>query len=196
MATISSNMLGLYAFATPSTSPLEIIVDTAFINIADTDLAAITVGDYFLAVTTAGAFLAIGKRSTLAAAPTDETTAALTLMALATSSNLEASNTINETAARNGSGSSTNYIASGAMSWSTSVDGLLDVAAAAGSAITLMDAARNKYYMIAKFDMDEGGANTFYAGQALIDTVSITGGVDDIASYSASLSGYGDLYKG
>lgn len=195
MATISSNMLGLYAFATPSTSPLEVIVDTAFASIVDADLTAITIGDYFLAVTTAGAFLAIGKRAAAAGVPTDET-ASLELMALATSSNLEASNTINETAARNGSGSSTNYIASGAMSWSTSVDGLLDVAAAAGSAITLMDAARNKYYMIAKFDMDEGASNTFYAGQALIDTVSITGGVDDIASYSASLSGYGDLYKG
>jgi hypothetical protein len=82
------------------------------------------------------------------------------------------------------------------MSWSTSVDGLLDVAGATGSAITVMDAARSKNYMIVKFDIAEGGSNTFYAGQVLIDSVSISGGVDDIATYSASFTGYGDLYKG
>jgi hypothetical protein len=59
-----------------------------------------------------------------------------------------------------------------------------------------MDAARGKNYMIVKFDIDEGSNNTFYVGQVLIDSVSISGGVDDIAVYSASFTGYGDLYKG
>ena len=59
-----------------------------------------------------------------------------------------------------------------------------------------MDAARNRYYMVVKFNIDEGSSDTFYAGQALIDSVSNSGGVDDIATYSASFSGYGDLYKG
>jgi TP901-1 family phage major tail protein len=139
--------------------------------------------------------LGVAKRAAAAAAPTNETSN-LAIVALATSSSLEATNSVNETAARNGTGGSTNYIASGAMSWSTSIDGLLDVASAAGNGVDVMDAARNRYYMVVKFNIDEGSSDTFYAGQALIDSVSISGGVDDIATYSASFSGYGDLYKG
>jgi len=196
MATISSNRLGVYALQAPQTTPMEVLdTATAIGSIADTDLpAGSAVGDYVMVVNGL-AFVGILERAAGAAAPTDKT-ASLSLLGLATSSSLEAQNSVTETAARNGSGASTNFIVSGAMTWSTSVDGLLDVAAGAGSAITLMDAARSKYYLVAKFDIDEGSANTFYAGQALIDSVSLTGGVDDIATYSASLSGYGDLFKG
>ena len=196
MATISSNNLGLYAFNTTQDTPLEVLdTATAFGSLTDGDVpAGVAVGDHFLVVND-GAFVAVGKRAAASGAPTDET-GSLSLMALATSTSLEAQNSITETAARNGSGGSTNFIVSGAMTWSTSIEGLLDVSGATGSAITVMDAARSKQYLIAKFDIDEGAANTFYAGQTLIDSVSISGGVDDIATYSASLSGYGDLYKG
>lgn len=196
MATINSNSLGVYALDSTQTSPLAVLdTTTAIASLTDANVpAGVAVGDHFLVVN-GSAFVGIAKRAASSAAPTNQTSS-LSLVALATSSSLEATNSINETAARNGSGGSTNYIASGAMSWSTSVDGLLDVAGATGSAITVMDAARSKNYMIVKFDIDEGASNTFYAGQALIDSVSISGGVDDIATYSASLSGYGDLYKG
>ena len=196
MATISSNNLGLYAFNTTQDTPLEVLdTATAFGSLTDGDVpAGVAVGDHFLVVNS-GAFVAVGKRAAASGAPTDET-GSLSLMALATSTSLEAQNSITETAARNGSGGSTNFIVSGAMTWSTSIEGLLDVSGATGSAITVMDAARAKQYLIAKFDIDEGAGNTFYAGQTLIDSVSISGGVDDIATYSASLSGYGDLYKG
>ena len=196
MATINSNRLGVYALEAPQTSPLEIL-DTATTigSLTDSDLPAATeVGEYVLVVNGL-AFVGVVSRSAASAAPSDET-GNLSLLGLATSSSLEAQNSVTETAARNGSGASTNHIVSGAMTWSTSVDGLLDVTSGAGSAITLMDAARQKYYVIAKFDMDEGSTNTFYAGQAVIDSVSLSGGVDDIATYSASLSGFGDLYKG
>lgn len=200
MATINSNNLGVFALDTEMTSPLAILDTTdmalAFSSIAaipDSDYpAGVVNGDYFI-VKTAGAFVGIAEAATTTA---NDATSELTLVALATSSSLETSNSLNETAARNGAGGSTNFIASGAMTWSTTVDGLLDVAGAVGSAVTIMDAARDKKYMIVKFDMDEGAANTFYAGQALIESVSISGGVDDIATYSASFSGYGDLYKG
>ena len=200
MATINSNNLGVFALDTEMTSPLAIL-DTAdmagsFSNIAaipDSDYpAGVVNGDYFI-VKTGGAFEGIAEA---AATTANDATSDLSLVALATSSSLETSNSLNETAARNGSGGSTNFIASGAMTWSTTVDGLLDVAGAIGSAVTIMDAARDKKYMIVKFDMDEGSGNTFYAGQALIESVSISGGVDDIATYSASFSGYGDLFKG
>ena len=197
MATISSNKLGLYALNCLQDSPLGVLDTTTEIaSLTDTDVpAGVNAGDHFLVVN-GGAFVGVAKRDASAGAPSDETSN-LDLLALATSTSLEAQNTVTETAARNGNGGSTNFIVSGAMSWNTSIEGLLDVAAQAGSAITLMDAARAKQYIIAKFEVAEGGTATcFYAGQTLIDSVSMSGGVDDIATYSATLSGYGDLYKG
>lgn len=115
------------------------------------------------------------------------------IMAAATSLSVEASNTVNETVAHNGTGGSTTYIVGGAMSWSMSIDGLLDLSASGvGSSVSIVDAARAKYYLVVKFDT---GTDVQYVGQALIDNVSMSGGVDDIATYSASFSGYGDLYK-
>lgn len=199
MATINSNCLGLYTLDSTLTSPLEVVDNTAADPTSLTDAvveaAGVAVGEFFLHVDN-GTFKGIGQRSAAAAAPTDETSQ-LSLMALATSSNLETSNSITETAARNGSCGSTNYIASGALSWNMTVDGLLDVASGTGSVISVMDAARSKNYLIAKFEIVEGGTTTtFYAGQTVIESASISGGVDDIATYSANLSGYGDLYKG
>jgi hypothetical protein len=198
MATISSNKLGLYAFNTTQTSPLEVMdTSTAIASITDTSVAALGVAtEAHFIVENSGEFVGIAKRSASSGAPSDET-GNLALMALATSTSLEAQNAITETAARNGSGGSTNFIVSGAMTWSTNIEGLLDVASAAGSAVTIMDAARSKQYLVAKFEVAEAGtAKTFYAGQTLIDSVSLSGGVDDIATYSATLSGYGDLFKG
>ena len=197
MATISSNKLGLYALNTTSDSPLEVLDTTSAISaLVDGDCpAGVAVGDYFMVVNGL-AFTGIAQRAAAAAAP-DDVTGSLTLLALATSTTLEASNSISETAARNGSGASTTFIVSGALSWSTSLDGLLDISSNTGSAVTVMDAARSKQYLIAKFQVSETGtATTYYTGQTLIDNVSISGGVDDIATYSVSLSGYGDLYKG
>jgi len=199
MATISSNKLGLYALNTTQTSPLEVLSTATVIgSITNDDApAGVSDGDYFI-VENAGLFVAIAQANgNGGSSAVTDATGTMDLMALATSTSLEAQNSITETAARNGSGGSTNFIVSGAMTWSTNIEGLLDVASAAGSAITIMDAARSKQYLIAKFEVAEGGtAKTFYAGQTLIDSVSLSGGVDDIATYSATLSGYGDLFKG
>jgi len=201
MATINSNNLAVYALDSAMTSPMGVHVagnTDAMGDILNSDAPAGAVDDdYFLVVKADGSFIGIAQvNGSTPSTVVDDATDSLTIVALATSSSLETSNSLNETAARNGTGGSTNFIASGAMTWSTSVDGLLDVAGATGSAVDIMDAARDKKYMIIKFDMDEGSSNTFYAGQALIESVSISGGVDDIATYSASFSGYGDLYKG
>lgn len=197
MATINSNSLAVYALDSALTSPLEVVTSTAVTAVTDATLdgLGLAVGDYFICINAAGDFLGIGERAASNANATDATSS-LSLVALATSSSLETQVSINETAARNGSGGSTNYIASGAMSWTISVDGLLDVSGGAGSAVTLMDAAKAKNYMIAKFEVDEGGAQTYYAGQTVISSINISGGVDDIATYSTSLQGYGELYKG
>lgn len=192
MSTISSNALGIYTLGSGITSPLVIVVEGAFSTSVPADVST---GEYWVSVTSGGAFNAIGLNT---AGVGSDATASLALLSATTSSTLDASATINEVAARNGSGGSTNYIASGAFSWNMSVDGLLDLSSGSGSSTTLMDAARNQQFVICKFTTDTAaGANeAFYVGQSLVESVSMTGGVDDLSTYNASLKGYGDLYKG
>jgi hypothetical protein len=216
MATISANALGVYQMPAPDYDPgqgfiytydqtkpfgvaykTETSVFTASANFGEeitgtwNNLTGITDFGIYMLMNVDGSF------DQLVSAYTLTTAFALTqqpeLMSAATSTTIEATNTVNETVARNGAGASTTYIVSGAMSWSMSVDGLLDLSSAGvGSSLTIMDAARRKNYVLVKFDT---GTTKHYVGQALIDNISLSGGVDDIATYSASFSGYGDLYE-
>jgi len=222
MATISANSLGVYcinpdfdttnaafsltgtiAETTDLTKPIDILEYTGtfiaqeegpYSGYAVVTLSSTVLNKLYLLINSSGDFyglgLGSGSDSVYLFSSVDSL---LQLVSAATSLSVEASNTVNETTAHNGSGGSTTYITSGAMSWSMSVDGLLDLSSAGvGSAITIMDAARAKYYTINKFNT---GTNVNYIGQSLIDSISLSGGVDDIATYSASFSGYGDLYK-
>jgi hypothetical protein len=64
------------------------------------------------------------------------------------------------------------------------------------SAIELLDMARAGDYVIVKFAVTGNGTGDVqYVGQGLIESISISGGVDEVATYSASISGYGKLYK-
>lgn len=192
MATISANALGVYQISSAQTSPMDVITLAAGVTVISGYAVAGTTDQYAIFLLNDGSFLGIGQYTGSPVAWSD-VTSTLVIMSAATSTSLEASNTVNETVARNGSGASTTYIISGAMSWSMSIDGLLDLSSlGVGTATGVMDAARNKEYVLCRFDT---GTQTSYLGQALIDSISITGGVDDIATYSASFSGNGDLYK-
>lgn len=177
MATVSSNSLALYSLDTGSTDPLEVLT---------ADPSGGTNGDFYLKVDGSGNFVDVMKYTTTWN-PVEPT-----IVSYSTSTTLDISNTINEVVARDGSGGSTSFIASGANSWTMSVDGLLDVTAGEGDAISIMDASRSGYYLIAKFFIT---STLSYIGQAIIESNSISGGVDEIATYSASLQGYGKLYK-
>jgi len=192
MSTISSNAMGIYALNGNVTSPLVVVEEGSFTTTVPSGVATT---EYWLSVTEDGEFNAIGLNT---AGTGSDATSALVLLSATTSSTLDASSTINEVAARNGSGGSTNYIASGAFSWNMSVDGLLDLSTGSGSATTLIDAARAQQFVICKFttDTSAGTNEAYYVGQSLLESVSATGGVDDLSTYSASLKGYGDLYKG
>lgn len=204
MANISSNKLGVFLIEPGSTSPLEVLKSTnatfAGVNDAALDAAGLVATDYAYVLKSDGSFLGLGEvqadGTDLEIVASNDTPAVL---AAATSTSLEASNTINEVAARDGLGSSKNFIASGSLSWSVSVDGLLDISAATGSAVSLTDAASAQKYVHVEFDTDVSAGNdqstVKYVGQALIGSVTLSGGVDDIATYSATLQGYGDLYK-
>ena len=204
MANISSNKLGVFIIEPGITSPLEVLTSssTDYTNVSDSTIAdaGLSAGDDCYCVTSAGELIGLatvsGSSGSFTVADTSDNRV---LLAAATSTSLEASNTINEVAARDGSGSSTNFIASGSLSWTVSIDGLLDISAATGSAVTLTDVARNQQYVHVEFDTDVSSGNDQstikYVGQALISSITMTGGVDDIATYSCTLQGYGDLYK-
>jgi hypothetical protein len=206
MANISSNKLGVFLIEPGSTSPLEVLksTTTAFTGVDDAalDAAGLVNEDYAYVLSSTGAFLGLGEVQVVSGGTDLEIVASNdtpVVLAAATSTSLEASNTINEVAARDGSGSSKNFIASGALSWNVSVDGLLDISGATGSAVSLTDAAAAQKYVHVEFDTDVSTGNdqstVKYVGQALIGSVTLSGGVDDIATYSATLQGYGDLYK-
>ena len=75
------------------------------------------------------------------------------------------------------------------------MDGLFGLQGSDTDAYDLIDLAADNNYVIVKFSTDVSGASTDYIGQALLESVSVSGGVDDIATYSATLSGQGKLYK-
>jgi hypothetical protein len=190
MATVNSNSLCVYALSAPQTSPIDVFIGTDATAITGVTPSA---GDFAIVAKDTGEWVDI---FTYADNAWGSAASQLDLLTYATQTSLEASNTINEVAARNACGSSANYIASGSLSWSLSVDGLLDVSVvetvADGSGITLMSAAQNQYYLIAKF---AAGPNISYYGQCLIGSISFSGGVDEIATYSSTLNGYGPLYN-
>lgn len=208
MATVASNQLGVYAIDGGSNSPLT---TTTTLSDSSPNPTGVVQDEIVIKINAAGEFVGLLKAggSTLA----DYAVAGTDLCAAATTTTLDASNTINEVAARNGVGGSTNYIASGAFSWNFSVDGLIDLTGAVGDAgetgtpITIVDLAKASKYVVVRFTTkigaEAGGAIGLgddtgvvsYIGQALIESASMTGGVDDIATYSATFRGYGDLYK-
>lgn len=119
----------------------------------------------------------------------------LELAGCATNTTLDISNSVSETVCRDGAGQSTRHIVAGATTWSVSVDGLFGLQGSETDAYDLIDLAADNNYVIVKFSTDVSGASTDYIGQALLESVSVSGGVDDIATYSATLSGQGKLYK-
>ena len=114
----------------------------------------------------------------------------LVLVGAATSSTLDLSNTI-EDVARDGSGGT---LQESDQEWSIQAEGLIQNANDAGSDI--LDMARNKYYALVKFQIEKGvGTTNNYYGQVLIESASITGGVDEIATYSVTMRGVGAMLK-
>lgn len=207
MATVASNQLGVYALDGGSISPLQVIETTSVT--ADTPTTVASGEKVIVLDSTSKDFLGFATGGADSnAAMTALNMAATDLCAAATTTTMDASNTINEVAARNGVGGSTNYIASGAFSWNFSVDGLIDLTPPVGSdgdtgtPITIIDLAKESKYVLVRFATkigEDGLGNdsgvVSYLGQALIESASLTGGVDDIATYSATFRGYGDLYK-
>lgn len=114
---------------------------------------------------------------------------ALTLAGAATNSVLEVSNAV-ENVARDGVGG---MLQETTQTFSVSADGLIQDTSDTGTDIMKM--AIDKDYVVVKWSVGESGSEVEFAGQALIDTVTLTGSVDEIATYAVSLTGVDDIYE-
>ena len=112
----------------------------------------------------------------------------LTLAGAATNSVVEVSNAV-ENVARDGSGG---MLQETTQTFSITADGLIQDSNDTGTDIMKM--AIDKDYVVVKWSVGEDGSEVEFAGQALIDTVTLTGAVDEIATYSVSLTGVDDIY--
>ena len=113
---------------------------------------------------------------------------ALTIAGAATNSVIEVSNAV-ENVARDGAGG---MLQESTQTWSVQADGLIQASSDTGTDIMKM--AIDKDYVVVKWSVGESGSEVEFAGQALIDTVTLTGSVDEIATYSVSLTGVDDIY--
>lgn len=176
MAVINANCLAIYYYDSAGTTQPEAVEVTALPTGAvgsdklyyDSNLDYLGFGDYVT-----DSFVEV----------------TYTLAGAATSSTVDLTNAV-EDVARNGTGGT---IQQSTQEWSVSADGLIQDTNDAGE--TLMDIARKGHYVVVKFQMDKDGTDKEYIGIALIDNVSLSGGVDEISTYTVSLTGVNDLYK-
>lgn len=190
MSVKNSNILGVYVQSgSTATEAISEVINTTSGTISAHDFTGVADGNYILVNEIVGfaAFVTVSSEV--------GSEMPLELAGCATNTSLDISNSINETVCRDGSGASSRHIVSGATTWSVSVDGLFGASGTDADAFDLVDLANANAYVIVKFSTDVTGTSTDYVGQALLESVNISGGVDDISTYSCSLSGQGKLYK-
>lgn len=188
MAVINANCLAIYYDSDNSQNKTAVLSSyastTAAAAAATQDYTAVIVGQEDATSGELNIFHGYGSITSNTFSDT-----ALTLAGAATSSSLDLTNTV-DSVARDGSGG---VLQQATQEWNITADGLIQVSDDAG--VDLMDIARNKYYVFVKFSIDKNGTPVDYVGQALIDSVNLTGGVDEIATYSVSMTGVDALFK-
>lgn len=176
MAVINANCVGIYYYDGASTSKLTVTSTSATPSNTDSGVK--------IRVNNDGTYYGTGAIDSGTI-----TEVSFVLAGAATSSSIELSNT-NEPVCRDGSGGT---IEDGDQSWSLSAEGLIQDTS--DSAVELMDIARDNHYVVVKWSVEKAGVNTEYISQGRIDSITLTGGVDEIATYSATVSGTDDIWK-
>lgn len=192
MAVVNANCLAIYIDSVDSQTKIKTLAPYA----SSTDALAATSSDFTRVLiadddTTSGEnniFVGYGSITGGGATYTDKL-GDLELVGAATSSNLDLTNSI-ENVARDGEGGT---LQESNQEWTITCDGLIQTSGDAG--VSIMDMARNKYYAIVKFSIDKDGTDVDYYGQVLIESVQLSGGVDEIATYSVTLTGVDQLLK-
>jgi hypothetical protein len=176
MAVINANCVGIYYYDGASTNKTPVNVVT--------QLPTASSGSNEIYVTSTNDYLGFGDGN-----GTGFTEVTYTLAGAATSSSIELTNT-NEPVCRDGVGGT---IEDGDQSWTINAEGLIQDLS--DSAVDLMDIARDNHYVVVKWSVDKNGLDTEYISQGRIDNITLTGGVDEIATYSATISGTDDIWK-
>lgn len=140
------------------------------------------------------------------------------LVALATSASLSFSNSTIETATKKvdatgqllDTGNSTTHAVAGTSSWSISAEGLLDLSDPAAADDHTADATgvvEHGFQNLMQLALDRTNVKIYFAdasnssaaggpgytGDAFIESIEASGGVDDFATYSVTFKGDGDL---
>ena len=123
----------------------------------------------------------------------------------ATNSALDFSTGVDEVVAKSEQCKSNTFTTIGASSWSVTCDGLISSEALGDSTFArgteIFDICNKGEYVIVKYMLDtEDGTgtaenDTVYIGQGIIESANITGSFDSTSTYSATIRGYGKLYK-
>ena len=129
----------------------------------------------------------------------------LSLLAAATNTSIDSSRAIDEVVAKGTQCDSETYTTVGALTWSVTADGLIQDTVASGNygASALLDIARDKKYVLVRFILDVDDINgtngteseVQYWGQGIIESVNLSGTFDSTQTYSATIRGYGNLYR-
>lgn len=195
---LNSNSLGIYqASAGSTTKPSTYESDqTTDAGIATEMQADDKPSGYYIIKETSGYFSRSGV-FTYDATPGQESFVSSTfaLLAAATSSSLEISNAIADVARDAGQGG---VLQEATNSFTISAEGLMQAATlnSGETGKTLLTLANEGKYLIANFRLDvpdQVSGTDQYFGIVLIDSLSISGSVDETATYSATFAGVDSL---
>lgn len=214
MALLSANKLGVYVLRqtdVSQTSPLRVEVnDTSLTAAAAAVVSADPAATYWFGVDSSNQwyeYSTTGRPNVYYYDGTSNTdkSALLELAYAATNSSLDFSTAVDEVVAKGTQCTSTTYTSLGANSWTITVDGLISADAlgdgtfARGSEI--FDICNKGEYVIVKYmlDVTDGAGtsenDTVYIGQGIVESANISGAYDATSTYSATIRGYGKLYK-
>ncbi len=224
MSLLNANNLGVYVLKShdySSTSPYKIFDRTAYVDaVSDAqEYTEASLDDIIMMVNggqmhVVGGEPAIFRYSTISSDPANtphgvvNANSLITLAYAATNSTLDLSNATDEVVAKTTQCNSATYTSIGAQSWSIQADGLIsskdrDTGSYDSYGTDIFDMCNYGYYVIVKYTLDidndnvagTNDENITYVGQGIVESANITGTFDSTSTYSATIRGYGKLYK-
>lgn len=220
MALLTANKLGIYVLdyldadiGFRQTTPLSVVVNDTSLNAG--------IASYTSGTPASGAFFVVNSGDTWygnggapevpalyhynsAGPTTTEISDDLRVSFAATNSSLDFSTAVDEVVAKGTQCKSNTYTSIGSNSWSITVDGLISNESTEGGDVkgtSIFDICNRGEYVVVKYMLDStdnDGAdesNAVYIGQGIVESANISGSFDSTQTYSATIRGYGKLYK-
>ena len=215
MALLSANKLGVYVLRQTSvsqTSPMRVEVNSSLASAKSAVISADPADTIWFAVNSSDEWLEEGSSGVPNVYFYDNSedsntnlSGSMELAYAATNSALDFSTGVDEVVAKSEQCKSNTFTTIGASSWSVTCDGLISSEALGDGTFArgteIFDICNKGEYVIVKYMLDtEDGTgtaenDTVYIGQGIIESANITGSFDSTSTYSATIRGYGKLYK-